>query len=70
MPNPWLKKDPFMSMWLSGANRIAGSIRGHATALTKRQVNAAVTEAATANRKIWSDALKPISSGARAKRKR
>jgi hypothetical protein len=45
MTNPWLKKNPFMSMWLSTANRVAGSLRGHATAQVKRQMNAAVAEA-------------------------
>ena len=70
MSNPWLKKNPFMSMWLSGANRIAGTFRGHASAQVRRQVNAAMTEAASATHKIWSDALKPAASGARAKRKR
>jgi len=32
MSNPWLKKNPFMSLWLSTANRMAGSLRGQATA--------------------------------------
>ena len=42
MSNPWLKKNPFMSLWLSEANRMAGSLRGQATAQAKRQVKAAV----------------------------
>ena len=46
MSNPWLKKNPFMSMWLSEANRMAASMRGQATAQAKRQINAAVTQAA------------------------
>ncbi len=46
MSNPWLKKNPFMSMWLSEANRMAASLRGQATAQAKRQINAAVTQAA------------------------
>jgi hypothetical protein len=73
MSNPWLKKNPFMSMWsmwLSGANRIAGTFRGHASAQAKRQVNATMTEAVNASRKIWSEAQKAPPSGARAKRKR
>ena len=37
MKNPWTKKNPFMSMWLSGANRVAGSARGQASAAAKRQ---------------------------------
>ena len=70
MSNPWLKKNPFMSMWLSGANRIAGTFRGHASAQAKRQVNAAMTEAVSAGRKILSDAQKAAPSATRAKRKR
>ena len=37
MKNPWLKKNPFMSMWLSGANKVAGAARGLATAAVKRE---------------------------------
>ena len=47
MSNPWLKKNPFMSMWLSTANRVAGGLRGQATAQAKRHVKAAVAEAIT-----------------------
>ena len=54
MSNPWLKKNPFMSMWLSSANRIAGSLRGQATAEVKRQVRGAATEATNENIKLWS----------------
>jgi hypothetical protein len=45
MANPWLKKNPFMSMWLSTANRVAGTLRGQATAEAKRQVRATISEA-------------------------
>lgn len=44
MPNPWPKKNPFMSMWLSAANRAAGSMRAQATAEVKRQVDAAAAQ--------------------------
>ena len=44
MSNPWLKKNPFMSMWLSGANRIAGSARSQVAAETKRQINQTLIE--------------------------
>ena len=57
MSNPWLKKNPFMSMWLSTANRMAGSIRGQATAQVKRRVKAAATEATNENIKLWSAAV-------------
>lgn len=53
MSNPWFKKNPFMSMWLSEVNRLAASLRGQATAQAKRQINAAVTQAAK-------DSVKPL----------
>lgn len=57
MKNPWLKKNPFMSMWLSGANRIAGTVRGQA----RRQVNAAVTKAGNDNLKALFGGTAPTS---------
>ena len=59
MSKPWLKKNPFMSMWLSTANSLAGSLRGQATAEVKRQVKPAVTEATNVNIKAWSEATSP-----------
>jgi hypothetical protein len=44
MANPWLKKNPFMSMWLSAANGVAGTVRGQATAQAKRNLKAAMAE--------------------------
>lgn len=44
MANPWLKKNPFMSMWLSTANRVAGTLRGHATVQARRQVKSVIAE--------------------------
>ncbi len=41
MKNPWLKKNPFMSMWLSGAHKIAGAARGLAAATVKREATRA-----------------------------
>jgi len=68
MPNPWLKKNPFMSMWLSAANRAAGSMRAQATAEVKRQVNAAVAKATQDNLKALSGDTKPVA--AKPKRRR
>lgn len=45
MSNPWLKKNPFMSMWLSAANRMAASVRGQAGAQATRQIKAAMAKA-------------------------
>jgi hypothetical protein len=39
-----LKKNPFMSMWLSAANRMVGTLRSQATAQVRRQVTTATTE--------------------------
>ncbi len=40
-----MRKNPFMSLWLRTANRVAGSLRGHATAQVKRQLQAAAADA-------------------------
>jgi hypothetical protein len=48
-------KNPFMSMFLSSANKIAGSARAQATAAVKREA-AKNTRQAT---KAWTDALVP-----------
>ena len=42
MRNPWLKKNPAMSIFLSAANAWAGAFRGHATAAVKRNMAAAM----------------------------
>lgn len=57
MSNPWLKKNPFMSMWLSGANAVAGSMRGRITAEAKRQSRTAMTKATNDVFGIWTDAM-------------
>ena len=63
MRNPWTKKNPFMSMWLSGANSALGSARGHATAAAKRGSKKAASTVTTAGTKqvlnIWANLLKP-----------
>lgn len=48
MGNPWMKKNPFMSLWLSAAHRVLGSVRGHATAQAKRQVKSVIAETMSA----------------------
>ncbi len=56
MKNPWTKKNPFMSMWLSGANAAIGSARGRATTESKRQANAIVTEGTKQMIDLWAGA--------------
>lgn len=69
MSNPWLKKNPFMSMWLTAANRAAGSARGQATGAAKRQVAATQADATRQVIDFWTGATlqKPA---ARKKRRR
>jgi hypothetical protein len=53
MKNPWIKKNPFMSMWLSGANTILGSARSQAVAEARRQSAAMMTEGARQMFQFW-----------------
>lgn len=70
MSNPWLKKNPFMSMWLSAANRMAATMRGQATAEAKRQINTAITKATNDNLKALIGGTPPASPKAKPKRRR
>lgn len=54
MRNLWTTKNPFMSVWLSSANKVMGSARGHATAAAKRQLSTMQTEAAKQVVDFWS----------------
>ncbi|MBC7413914.1 MAG: hypothetical protein H7327_03145 [Herminiimonas sp.] len=56
-------KNLFMSMFLSGANRIAGTARGHATAAFKREAAKNTRQATSA----WTQALFPTHTTARKK---
>jgi hypothetical protein len=61
MRNPWIKKNPFLSMWLSGANAVVSSMRARATAESKRQAQAIVRESAKQVVNFWSGFLTPSS---------
>jgi hypothetical protein len=50
--NPWTKKNPVLSMWLSGANAVAGRARGAGSAEAKRQQASLAKQAAS----FWSGA--------------
>lgn len=54
MRNPWTAKNPFMSIWLSAANKVAGSARGQATAAAKRQITSMQADAARQVIDFWS----------------
>jgi hypothetical protein len=70
MPTPWLKKNPFMSMWLSSANRMAGTLRGQATGKAKQQISAAVTKATNENLKTLFGGTAPTGPKAKTKLRR
>jgi hypothetical protein len=57
MKNPWLKKNPLMSMWLSGANAVAGSARRRIMAESKRQSAAMMTRGMKQVTDFWTAAL-------------
>ncbi len=62
MSNPWLKKNPFMSMWLSAANsaanKAAGTARGQASAQVKRAGRTAATQATQDMMALWTAPFK------------
>ncbi len=70
MSNPWLKKNPFMSLWLSGANSVAGSMRGHAAGQAKRQATTAMTNATKTIFDAWAGALTPSAPAMKRKKRR
>ena len=59
LANPWTKRNPFLSLWLSSANRVAGKARAAATAAAKRQQTQLVRQAARNWTAAWTAALKP-----------
>jgi hypothetical protein len=57
MRNPWLKKNPYLSMWLSASNTVAGAISAQANAKAKRQAASVSTLAAREIAEAWSAAM-------------
>jgi hypothetical protein len=53
MRNPWQKKNPFMSMWLSGANSMFGAARSRAMAEGRRQAAVTASEAQKQIIRFW-----------------
>jgi hypothetical protein len=52
------KKNPFMSLWLSGANKVAGTGRGLWQAAARKQQTAMIHEAGKMATSFWTAALK------------
>jgi hypothetical protein len=57
--NPWTKKSPLMSMWLSGANAAAGRARGYTAAQTNKQKALLTKQVARVWTGTWLAATKP-----------
>ena len=68
MSNPWTKKNPFMSMWLSTAHKMMGSARSQVSAAAKRELASTQAQAATQVVDFWSG--KAAAPAPRTKRKR
>ena len=68
MSNPWLKKNSFMSMWLSGANAVANTARGRIAVEAKRQSATAVTRATRDMWSLWTGGAAPATPKRRKKR--
>lgn len=71
MRNPWLTKNPFMSAWLSEANRAAGTARGHATAAANREIARMQTTAVRQMMEFWTGQLltQPVATSRRKKKR-
>jgi len=61
MSNPWLKKNPLMSMWMSGANTLMGVARSRATAEGKRQAASMMSQGTKEMTRFWTNVLMPSS---------
>lgn len=71
MPNPWTKKNPAMSLFLSGANAWAGAARGIWMREARRQQARAMDAGLKLTADFWTSALNPPAPGRKkAKRRR
>ena len=71
MSNPWLKKNPYMSMWLSGANSVANTARGKIAGHAKRQSTAVLNKTSRDIFSFWTGALSaPLKPARPARRKK
>ena len=68
MKNPWLKKNPFLSMWMSGANAVLGAARSRAAAEGKRQASTMMSRGIREAARFWGAA--PKTSNRRRKKSR
>lgn len=70
MKNPWTKKNPLLSMWLSGANAVAGRARSSGSAAIKRQARTEMTKGMNQVADFWMSALSPEAPKKKRKKRR
>jgi len=70
VPNPWTKKNPAMSLFLSGANAWAGTARSLWMKEARRQHAAAMSAGAKQVASFWTSALTPPASGGKTRKPR
>ena len=63
MTPPWMKKNPALSFWLSGADAAAGAVRGHAVAQAQRQMAVLMAEGMRLTFAPWSPLPAPRRRG-------
>jgi hypothetical protein len=54
MANPWLRKNPWLSLWLSAANRATAVSRNALTTEAHRQTTRAIAEGQRQMLEFWS----------------
>jgi hypothetical protein len=57
MSNPWLKKNPYLSLWLSASNAMTGAVMAQTKAQARRQAATASTLALREVAEAWSAAM-------------
>jgi hypothetical protein len=67
MRNPWMAKNPFLSMWLSAAASMLGAAQGHAANAVRRQQQQWMNESAKAFTSLWAGTTPPARSRKRRK---
>jgi len=70
MPFRFTNKNPFMSLWLSAANRVAATGLGALRAATQRQQAAALREATKTVASFWTGPAKTIPARKKTRAKR
>ena len=57
--NPWIRQNPWMSLWLSGFNTAGNTARAHATIQMQRYYAALAAEGTRQWMRYWSGAAVP-----------